>query len=298
MDPTAYRQFLELERDHWWFRGRRTVYLGLLRHHLRGARPRRALDLGCGMGGFLGGLAELCERVFPSDISVESLVHCRGRGFGNGVCSSGYALPYADASFDLVCLFDAIEHIPDDGRVMREVARVLQPGGLVLVTVPAYQFLYASNDRIAQHQRRYTRRGLAHVFEQAGLVVERNTHSNVFLFPLILPVVLAIKGVETVLPRAHDAGHTNLSWPIPAFVHDALHRVFAAELPLTRRFDWPAGHSIAAIARRPAASRVPDGPEGSEDGRAHSAGSASPSPSSSRTSSSPSASSPKRNRTP
>lgn len=252
MEQNAYRQFLELEDSHWWFRGRRSVYFGLLRAHLAGERPRRVLDLGCGYGGFLAGLAELCGEVYPSDISAESLAHCAERGFEKGVVGSGYALPYADAAFDLVCMFDAIEHIPDDQRVMREVARITRPGGRVLVSVPAYQFLYANNDRVAQHQRRYTRPRLARVFEQAGLTVERNTHSNVFLFPLILPTVLALKAVEKLFPRKLDPEHTNLSWPIPRFVHDALHAVFAAELSFTRRFDWPAGHSIVAIARKPA----------------------------------------------
>lgn len=251
MDANAYRQFLELERTHWWFRGRRSVYFGLLKHELAGERPALALDLGCGMGGFLPGLDELCERVFPSDISVESLVHCRERGFAEGVCSSGYALPYADESFDLVCMFDAIEHIPDDHQVMREVARILRPGGRILVTVPAYPLLYANNDRIAQHERRYTRGALRAVFEGAGLDVERNSHANVFLFPLILPAVLAIKAMEKLFSKkAEESDHTNLSWPFPGWLHDLLHGIFAAELPFTRRFDWPAGHSIIAIARK------------------------------------------------
>lgn len=252
MQENAYRQFLELERTHWWFRGRRSVYFGLLEHHLNGTRPKRVLDLGCGYGGFLQGLSEHGERVFPSDISLESLGHCSDRGFPAGAVSSGYALPYRDGAFDLVCLFDAIEHIPDDERVMREVARVLAPGGHVLVTVPAYQFLYANNDRIAQHQRRYTRGMVRRVFEQAGLEVRRNTHSNVFLFPLILPTVLVLKALEALLPRKVDSDHTNLSWPIPEFVHDLLHGVFRAELPFSRRFNWPAGHSIAAIASKSA----------------------------------------------
>ena len=250
MEDNAYRQFRELERQHWWFRGRRTVYLGLLRHHLGGDRPRRVLDLGCGMGGFLEGLGELGDRVLPSDVDVESLARCRERGFAGGVVASGYELPYADGSFDLVCMFDAIEHITDDERAMREVARVLRPGGRVFVSVPAYQFLYANNDRVAQHERRYDRGMLRRVFEQAELEVERNTHTNVFLFPLILPTVLAIKLAEKVLVREVSSEHTNLSWPIPRFVHDLLHGVFAAELPFSRRFDWPAGHSIAAIARK------------------------------------------------
>lgn len=251
MEPKAYRQFEELERTHWWFRGRRTVYLGILRHHLAGRRPARVLDLGCGMGGFLEGLGELGERVYPSDVSVEGLARCADRGFPGGVVSSGYALPYADASFDLVCMFDAIEHIEDDARVMREVARILVPGGLALATVPAYQFLYANNDRIAQHHRRYDRRMLRTALEQAGLVVERNTHTNVFLFPVILPAVLLLKAIERLRPRSLDPDHTNLSWPMPAFVNSLLHAVFAAELPFSRRFDWPAGHSICAIARKP-----------------------------------------------
>ncbi len=251
MDSNAYRQFLQLERTHWWFRGRRKVYFGLLRHFLGGRSVRRALDLGCGMGGFLEGLSESCERVFPSDISLESLKRCRERGFGDCAVSSGYALPYRDASFDLVCMFDAIEHIPDDARVMAEVARVLEPGGLVLVTVPAYQFLYANNDRIANHLRRYTRGRLERLFSEAGLEVRRNTHSNVFLFPLILPTVLGIKVLEKLFPsRTAESDHTNLSWPIPRFVHDLLYGTFAAELPFTRHFDWPVGHSIAAIAQK------------------------------------------------
>jgi len=251
MEAKAYRQFLDLERNHWWFRGRRTVYFGLLRHHLNGTKPARVLDLGCGMGGFLPGLAEIGGEIVGSDVSVESLARCHERGFEDCVASSGYSLPFADASFDLVCMFDAIEHIEDDRAVMREVARVLTPGGLILVTVPAYQFLYANNDRVAQHVRRYRRTQLRELFAQAGLATERNTYSNVFLFPIILPTVIALKVFEIFIRRRQIPTHTNLSWPLPGFVQSLLYRIFAAELPFSRRFNWPAGHSILAIARRP-----------------------------------------------
>lgn len=253
MEENAYQQFLELERNHWWFRGRRAVYFGLLRHHLNGTKPANVLDLGCGMGGFLPGLEEIGEHVVGSDVSLESLSHCRSRGYERCVASSGYSLPFRDESFDLVCLFDAIEHIENDDVVMREVARVLRPGGLVLVTVPAYEFLYANNDRVAQHVRRYRRGYLHQLFAQAGLTTERNTHSNVFLFPIILPTVLALKVYEIFILRRQIPTHTNLSWPIPRFVQELLFRAFAAELPFSKRFNWPAGHSILAIARRPRA---------------------------------------------
>ena len=249
MDAKAYEQFLELERTHWWFRGRRSVYFGLLRSHLKGEKLGRVLDLGCGMGGFLDGLSEVGEIVYPSDIDLESLGQCGKRGYPNGVVSSGYSLPYQDESFDLVCMFDAIEHIEHDDKAMAEVQRVLKPGGRILVSVPAFQFLFSNNDRIAQHYRRYTRGSLRQVFEGAGLSVERNTHANVFLFPLILPAVLAAKVVEKISPKK-DSKHTNLSWPIPRFMHDILHGIFRSELVGTRHFDWPLGHSIAAIARK------------------------------------------------
>lgn len=250
MEAAAYRQFRELEEHHWWFRGRRAVYLGLLRHHLGGARPARILDLGCGVGGFLPGLAELGGTVVASDFDRASLALCRARGFHASVAADGYALPFRDGVFELVCLFDALEHIPDEGRALAEVRRVLAPGGRVLVTVPAYPFLYANNDRVARHCRRYTRASLRAALAGAGFTLERNTHANVFLFPLILPTVLALKAWERLTHRAPDPERTNLSVPLPGPLQDLFAAVFAAELPFTRRFDWPVGHSLCAIARR------------------------------------------------
>ena len=255
MEAVAVEQFQRLERDHWWFRGRRAVYLGLLRHHLAGARPARILDLGCGMGGFVEGLHELGDSVVAADFDPAGL-HARrelgrDRDRSAPVQASGADLPFADASFDLVCLFDVLEHLEDDRAALDEVLRTLRPGGRVCVSVPAYPALFSNNDRVARHYRRYTRRSLAAVLDSAGFELERNTHTNVLLFPLILPAVLATKAWES-LAGGRDSEHTNLSWSLPRAAHEVCFRAFAAELPLTRRFDLPAGHSIIAIARRPA----------------------------------------------
>ena len=253
MDARAYEQFRTLERDHWWFRGRRTVYLGLLRHHLAGERPRRVLDLGTGVGGFLEGLAQLADQVIPADNDVASLARCAQRGFPDVALADGYRLPFADASFELVCLFDVLEHLDDDAAAMVEVRRVLAPRGLLFLSVPAYPWLYANNDRIAHHRRRYTRAMLRELLAGAGLAEERNTHTNVALFPVIAPTVLGLRAAEKVFLRGErDSDHTNLSWPLPKPVHGLLHAAFAAELPLSRRANLPFGHSIVAIARRPA----------------------------------------------
>lgn len=250
MESQIYQQFLNLERNHWWFRGRRSVYLGLLQSHMKGNTQGPALDLGCGLGGFLPDLQTMGFDVYGADMDFESLQYCVERGFAKCMQTDSYVLPFADNSFELITLFDAIEHIEDDHRVMAEVARILKPGGKVIISVPAYQFLFANNDRVAQHFRRYNRRTVRELYEGAGLTVERNTHSNVFLFPVILPIVLVSKLLESVLDKERKASHSNLSWPMPKFVNDILHKIFAAELLVSRHIDWPAGHSIAAIASK------------------------------------------------
>lgn len=254
MQREAFQQLEALEQRHWWLRGRRAVYLGLLDRCLAGGRPARALDLGCGPGGFLPGLAARCGSVVAADFDLESLAglaarelpaHARSR-----VHVEARALPFRDGGFELVCLFDVLEHLDDDLAALREVRRVLAPGGWLALSVPAYPWLFSNNDRVVGHRRRYTRASLRAALGAAGFQLVRNTHANVLLAPLIVPAVLAGKALEATPLVARDSRHTNLSWPLPGFAHALLARVFAAELAFTARFDAPFGHSIAALARR------------------------------------------------
>lgn len=257
MDPTAYRQFLEFEREHWWFRSRRTLYFDLLeravRKHLQtGADPRQleSLDVGCGMGGMLPDLRRFGE---PNgiEIELEGVRVCRERGFERTMIGSGYGLPHRAASLDLVTLFDTIEHIEDDERVLREVERVLRPGGLLMISVPAYQFLYANNDRVAHHCRRYTRGELVRKAQSAGLEVMKATYVNTFLFPLILPAVLLIKLKERLFGVADGDDTTNLSYQLPRWLNRMLEGIFSSERFPLRHISFPVGHSLAFVARRP-----------------------------------------------
>ncbi len=255
MDPTAYRQFLELERDHWWFRSRRTLYFDLLeravtRHSKRGSNGDtfRCLDVGCGMGGMLPDLQRFGEPC-GLEIEFEGVRVCRERGFDRTMIGSGYTLPHADASLDLVTLFDTIEHIEDDQRVLHEVERVLRPGGLCMITVPAYQFLYANNDKVAHHFRRYTRGDLKRKARTANLKPVKATYVNAFLFPLILPAVLLIK-LKEKLRGVKDDDTTNLTYALPGFVNRSLEAIFSSERFALRRISFPVGHSLALIAQK------------------------------------------------
>src|SRR5262245_23513288 len=146
MDPAAYRQFAGLDRTHWWFRGRRAVFAALLRAFLEPGTDRRILDLGCGYGGMFSVIAPF-GRVVGVDLSTEGLAAARDRGMGSLAAADATALPFADGTFDLVCMFDTLEHCDDDLGVSRECARTLRPGGIAFVSGPAYPFLYAQNDR-------------------------------------------------------------------------------------------------------------------------------------------------------
>lgn len=247
MRPKAFEQFLALEREHWWFRGRRAVYLELLRGALAERRPRRVLDVGAGVGGFLPELAALGQRVHFTECDRAALGAASARGVAHGVRASAEALPFRNESYDLVCLFDVIEHVVDDARALEEVARVLRPGGLAVLSVPAHPWLFSRNDRVAGHERRYTRAGLRSLISGAELQLVRCTYTNALLFPLIAPVVLGSKLLEPLVP---DSEHTNLSVRLPRALDELCFRAFRAELQVSRRWDLPLGHSLLAIARR------------------------------------------------
>jgi SAM-dependent methyltransferase len=254
MELTAYRQFAELEEEHFWFRGRRAIFLALLDRCLGGRRGLRILEVGCGAGGLLRRL-DRYGKATGLELSLELSALCRERSGRPTICGNAYHLPLPDASQDLVCLFDTLEHIPDEARALAEVQRVLVPGGLVFFSVPAYQFLFANNDRVAHHCRRYTRRRLVKIVRAAGMTPVKVTYFNTLLFPLILPAVLLGKIKEKVI-GLRDPDRTNLSHRFPRPINDLLAAVMGSERHILTRLSFPAGHSLIGMFRKDAC--VPD----------------------------------------
>src|SRR5262245_55002769 len=166
---------------HWWYRARRALVGELLAGRL--APGARVIDVGCGTGDNLRALDELAGRTVAGvELSPYAVRHAPPSAAGDGRVGVSRAehLPFRTASADLITCMDVIELLDDDAA-LAEYHRVVRPGGLVLLTVPAYPWLWSHHDDWAAHLRRYTRRTLVDAVVRAGLHPLRTTYFNSFL---------------------------------------------------------------------------------------------------------------------
>ena len=253
MEQREYALMYEMESHHWWFQGSRRVLLDTARRHWprsRPGRPLRLLDLGCGTGLTLDLFGrEPGVHVHGLDLSPSALGFCRQRGLERLVCGSMDAVPFATDTFDVVTALDVIEHIDDDLAALREVARVLRPGGMALVAVPAHPWLFSDHDRALHHVRRYRRRELRERLAAAGLRTDFESYYNALLFPAVAAMRLLQRGAK-VLRGAPDGQAPRSDVHLPAAPLNALLReLFAGEGRWLARHRLPFGVSLVAVAR-------------------------------------------------
>ncbi len=241
MDVEFYRAMRDIQADHWWYRARRRIVADRIRALPRPARPLEILEAGCGTGGNLPMLAEFGHvRAFEVDAFALDVA----RGFGVGEVARG-ALPDAvpfGGPFDLIVALDVIEHLDDDAAGVGALARLLAPGGWMILTVPAFAFLWSELDDHAHHRRRYERSQLRAVLTGAGLAVERETFINAHLFP-------AIVGVRAVRRLLGLVDFRDEAMP-GALVNRLCFWAFDAERLALRWIDYPFGVSLLAVGRR------------------------------------------------
>ena len=243
MDASFHAFEKEVEDWHWWYRVRRDILdQQLARLGLDPARAR-ILDLGCGTGGASLTLSRH-GRAIALDRSPDSFRMSLDRPYAHRVvASAGATLPFGDATFDVVCALDILEHLDDDVAAAQELYRVCKPGGTIIAYVPAFQMLWGYNDDYSHHKRRYVKSQLAGVLIRAGFEVTESGYFNAVLF---LPT-LAARLVQRVAPRLTD-GMEHSTKPSP--LNGVLTSLFRAELPLLRRGPLPFGTSAYAIGAR------------------------------------------------
>jgi SAM-dependent methyltransferase len=242
MDRDYELQTHQAEDRHWWYRGRRKVLERVI-DDLRLPARARILDAGCGSG---RNMVELAAHgtVTGIELSQASVARARERATGEVIAGSVLEMPFDAGSFDLAASLDVIEHLEDDLAALRELRRVVAPGGSLLVTVPAYQWLWSGHDEINHHFRRYTRRTLQRAGEEAGWHQVRTTYFN----SLLLPAAIMLRVLDRFSRKTTESSLD--LWVPPEPLNWLLERPLQLEAGLIGRGGRiPAGLSLLAVFR-------------------------------------------------
>jgi SAM-dependent methyltransferase len=254
MQTEDYEYLYQLEEKFWWFAGMRELTAVLLDPFLRGKRDRVILDAGCGTGGNLLWLRRYvgAGRIIGLDYVNTALRFCQQHGERFLVQASATDLPFANESLDLLTSFDVLVQIPGaarDEQAMREMWRVLKPGGIAFVRGAAYEWMKSGHDAALSTQRRYTLPELSSKLERAGFRVLRRTYANSFLFP-----VAALR--RLVLKRLGLADSGSDVKPLPPslqWLNRLLEKMILLEASYLRRpaAQLPFGLSAICIVQKP-----------------------------------------------
>jgi SAM-dependent methyltransferase len=243
MDRATYDKMRVLQDRHWWFQGRRAILSSLI-GGLALPNGAKILEAGCGPGGNLAMLSAFgaVTGLEPDAASRAYATERTGVPVESGALPG--PLPFAPASFDLVCAFDVIEHVDEDEASVRALGGLVKPGGYFAATVPGQPWMLSRHDELHHHKRRYRMAPFRRLFAGAGLEVVKASYFNLLLFPPIA----AIRAVK--MATGSTAADDDATPPAP--VNALLAALFGAERHWLRRASLPTGVSIVVIARRPA----------------------------------------------
>ena len=261
MNRDEYAQMFRLEDRHFWFTARRDLLVRALTQFppplppssITGAQSERPLflDVGCGTGGTLDKLAAL-GTVVGVDVEPLALQFCQERGHTHLACASATRLPFAPNTFSAVIALDVVEHIADDKSAVSEICRVLAPGGLLFLTVPAYQGLWSGHDVALMHQRRYVARQMRGLLHEAGFEIPHLTYT----VSALLPPVWLWRGLQKRFTRPGTPPRADAA-VTPEPINGLLRGLLSWEGRLSLRAPMPFGLTVFAIARKPIGSPAP-----------------------------------------
>ena len=238
----------EMEQHHFWHLGRREIIYDLLQRIYRNRLPHiNMMEIGCGNGSVLQFLKSKGVNIEGGDLFLEALQFCRRRVdvplYQLDACNT----PFGDGQYDVVGLFDVIEHIDDDEAVLKETYRICKSGGRVILTVPANRCLWSYFDVMSCHKRRYSKKELCQKLQRAGFTVEKVSFYVFFLFP----VFFLYRAVENMRSPNNDKELSSRAevQTIP-LVNKVFLGILRLEKLLIRNTNLPLGTSLVAIARK------------------------------------------------
>ena len=244
MKSDEYKKMYELEDLYWWFIGRRKLVQWLLKQHNPNGKDSLLFDLGCGTGLNVSTFAP-DYKIFGSDLSPEALRFCRERNVDGLFSSSADAIALRDESVDVVMALDVLEHVREDLPALRETNRILTPGGKLILTVPAYGFLWSEHDEALHHHRRYVARELRAKLIASNFEVERSTY---FITGLFFPILFF--RLWQGLRRTSIEASVSYRLP-PAWINRTLVWLLDIERFLLDHINLPFGVSLVVVGRKP-----------------------------------------------
>ncbi|TIS60158.1 class I SAM-dependent methyltransferase [Mesorhizobium sp.] len=243
MELDAYRNMAATEDEHWWFCGRRAIAEAVIRS-LDLPEGAHIVEIGAGTGGNIRMLEQFgaVTAVEMSDLAREIAGEKIGRDLLAGHLPDN--IPVAPRSCDLICLFDVLEHVAEDEASLTAIRQMLKPGGQVILTVPAHQWLWSTHDVGLHHMRRYSRNLLRQRIEKAGFAIDLLSYTNAALFP----VAALARLVDRVRKPARPSGQATPPKPVNA----AMKAIFSAEARVVPNATLPFGVSLLAVFRNDA----------------------------------------------
>ncbi len=245
METEYQKETFELENEHWWYRARREIITRQIRSRFPLRKDLKILDIGCGAGTILQSLGSI-GKVTGLDASADAAIAASNRlGCKVLVGSIPDNIPRGLGMYDVVGLFDVIEHLDSDVEGLRCVRHLLDDEGALFVTVPAQPWLFGIHDEINEHRRRYTRKTLQNVLRRSGFTDFRISYFNMLLSPLLVPAIL--------WRNARRDGH---HFELRSRIDPILEKVFAFEKHLVNHVRLPFGLSLIAHARKARVTRL------------------------------------------
>jgi SAM-dependent methyltransferase len=243
LNTGEYAQMYSLESFYWWFVARRRLLDWVLGRLSRELRRPVIFDAGCGTGINYSVLAKYGETI-SSDSSEEALRFSRERGVEGLVRCRVEGLPFGADTFDLITALDMLEHIDDDLGALAELRRVAKKGGRLVITVPAYGFLWSEHDEALHHRRRYAASELRNKLTRAGFEVERVSYYITLLF---FPILFA-RFAQSVFKKSVYPKTSHIL--LPAWLNSLLIVILDLERFLLRWINLPFGVSLVCLARK------------------------------------------------
>lgn len=236
-----YEELCKRAKEDWWFVGRRHIIMSLLKRHLNGKKDLSIIDVGCGAGDVIDSLKVIGNALgVDNDKHIVNFNRENGRDVRFGDINK---LDFPDNSFDMVTLLEILEHLEDDRGGIKEAFRVLKPKGMILVTVPAFPFLWSSHDSTAHHKRRYIKSELEKKLIDSGFEIIKITYINSLLFPFIYIFRL----LKNLTGEKQD---TSDFMDYPPIFNNILKIIFSFEANLIKKINFPFGVSLLVLARK------------------------------------------------